>query len=133
MAEAAAHCQDVPGLPSKNLTLTDSAGRYFLLVVPAQKRVDLKKFAHIVGAKKITFAKPEILKAKLGLEPGAVSPFGLLNDDKQETEVYIDTAIYNAGSSHFHPNVNTASLVLTREMFHKFLDSLPHEVKVVEL
>jgi len=132
--EAEKSCSNIPGLACKNLLLRDKKGRrYFLVVLPATKRSDLKKFAEIVGENKVTFASPEDLMEKLRLEPGAVSPFGLLNDKKNEVEVYIDGEVYNADIVSFHPNRNTASLELSGEMFHKFLQSIENLNKVIDL
>ena len=74
---------------------------------------------------------PEGLKDKLGLEAGSVSPFGLLNDTAEEVEVFIDKEIYNADIVNFHPNRNTASIELPNEMFHKFLETLGHEIQII--
>ena len=132
--EAEKYCGNVPGLACKNLLLRDKKGkRYFLAVLPAAKRTDLKKFANIVGEGKVSFASPEALMEKLGLEPGAVSPFGLLNDKKHEVEVYVDSEVYNSEIVSFHPNRNTASLELSGKMFHKFLQSIDNPNNVIEL
>ena len=103
------------------------------MVVPASKRADLKKLAEIFDEKKLSFASGEVLMEKLGLEPGSVSPFGLLNDEEQEVEVFIDKDLYEADIVNFHPNINTASVEIQREMFHKYLDGLPHKINVIEV
>lgn len=132
--EAEKYRGNIPGLASKNLLLRDQNNkRYFLMVLPAKKRLDLKKLCNIVGINKITFATREALQEKLGLETGAVSPFGLLNDKNNEVELYIDKEIYDADIVSFHPNVNTASVELSRDMFHKFLEAIKHKVNVVVL
>ena len=77
--EAEKHCVNVPGLAGKNLFLrSEKSARYFLVVLPAAKRADLKKVAEMVGERRISFANADILREKLGLEPGSVSPFGLI-------------------------------------------------------
>lgn len=125
---------EIPGLACKNLFLKDQKGkRFFLFVLPASKRAELKKVCEIVGEKKVSFANPGNLKEKLGVEPGAVSPFGLLNDKDGEVEVFIDLEVYEANIVSFHPNHNTASVELTSKMFHKFLQSLDHKVNIVQL
>jgi Ala-tRNA(Pro) deacylase len=132
--EAEKHCGDIPGIACKNLLLRNKKGkRYFLVVLPAKKQTDLKKFANIVGENKISFASSELLKEKLGLEPGAVSPFGLINDTNKSVEVYIDSDIYNAETVSFHPNVNTATLELSKDMFRKFLRAIEHKITVIDL
>lgn len=131
--EAEKYCGDIPGLACKNLLLKDKKGRrYFLIVLAAAKKADLKRIGEIVGENKVSFASPEALKEKLGLKPGAVSPFGLLNDKNHEVEVYIDEEVYNAHIVSFHPNRNTASLELTGKMFRKFLQTLENIIHVIK-
>lgn len=131
--DAAVHCKNIPGLACKNLFLKGRNSRYFLVIVPATKRIDLKKFAKIVGEAKVSFASAETLKEKLHLEPGSVSPLGLLNDTEKSVEVYIDKALAEAEIVGFHPNRNTATLELSKEMFHKFLGLLEQKVHIIEL
>ena len=132
--EAERCCGNIPGLACKNLFLRDSRGkRFFLAVLPAKKRADLKKLGRILGVDKITFADSESLRDKLGLEAGSVSPFGLINDTIGEVELCLDKDVYIAETVIFHPNVNTASLELSRRMFRKFLQIIDHEVTIVEL
>ena len=123
----------VPGLPCKNLLVRDQKKkRYFLVILPASGRTDLKKLGEIAG-EKLSFASPGSLMEKLGVEPGAVSPFGLINDGKDEVEVYIARPVYDADVVHFHPNRNTASLELTGEMFRRFLKNVNNKIHVIDL
>jgi Ala-tRNA(Pro) deacylase len=132
--EAEKHCSHIPGLAVKNLFLRDKKGKkFFLLITTAEKRVDLKKLGEIIGINKVSFASPDNLKDKLGLEPGAVSPFGLLNDKNNEVGLYIDNEVMQANIVSFHPNVNTASIELSKEMFKKFTNSIDHEVNIVKI
>ena len=132
--EAEKHCLNVPGIAGKNLLLKNKKGqKYFLVILPAKKRADLKKIAKLVNEKKISFANPENLQEKLGLEPGSVSPFGLLNNTDHDVEVYIDKEIYNADIVNFHPNKNTASLELTGIMFRKFWETIENKYEVIDL
>ena len=112
--EAEIHCAHIPGLACKNLFLKGKSGRYFLLILPANKRTDLKKFAQTVGETKVSFASPEAMKEKLHLEPGSVSPFGLINDTEKSVEVHIDKEVHDAAIVGFHPNRNTATLELSK-------------------
>ena len=133
-AEADEHCGDIPGLACKNLLLRNQKkSRYFLILLPADKRTDLKKLTGLLGESKISFASPDDLQVKLGLTPGEVSPFGLLNDTDQAVELYVDAEVHGADIVSFHPNRNTATLELTQEMFHKFLGAIPHETRIIEL
>lgn len=131
--EADKHCGDIPGLACKNLLLKNKkGGRYFLIVLPATKRADFNKIGEMVCENKVGFASAEALKEKLGLEVGAVSPFGLLNDKDHEVEVFIDEDVYNADIVSFHPNRNTATLELTGAMFRKFLKTVENKIEVIK-
>lgn len=132
--DAAKYFVNVPGVACKNLFLCDKKEqRFFLLVIPINKKADLKKFAKLVGVNKITFANHELLKEKLGLDPGSVSPTGILFDQKNEVDFYIDRELYEAERVNFHPNINTASLELSQEMFHKFLKAAEHRYIIIDL
>lgn len=132
--EAQEHCSHVEGVASKNLFLRDDKKRrYFLVIVGAEKRVDLKALGEIFGLKRLSFASDNDLKEKLDLEPGAVSVFGLLNDPDNDVELYIDQDFYEQPLVNFHPNRNTASVELKKEMFHKALKAMGHEVNVIEI
>jgi Ala-tRNA(Pro) deacylase len=132
--EAKEHCSHVPGVASKNLFLRDEKKqRYFLVILDASKRADLKKLGEIFAAKRLSFANEVELKEKLGLEPGSVSLFGILNDKKKEVELYIDSDFYDESVVNFHPNRNTASVELSREMLKKVLDCLEHKSNIVEI
>ena len=136
--EADIHCKHIPGMPGKNLFLKskDKKGRtqdHFLVIMPAVKRLNLKALQSQLEVKKLTFSKPEELKEILGLTPGSVSPFGLINDTEKKVKVIIDKELWETEIVTFHPNVNTASLELSKEEFHRFIESLGHNVQVIEL
>lgn len=124
----------VPGTPGKNLFLIDrKSGRLFLVIIPINKKAELKFLAHHFGVAKLSFGSPELLLQKMWLRPWSVSPFGLINNSEKDIEVYIDTEIYTAELVNFHPNNNTASLSLISEMFHKYLELLPHTIHMLSL
>lgn len=129
--EAAEHCKDIPGIASKNLFLTNKRStRFFLITIPAYKRANLQQFAALVGETHLHFAPPNLLQEKLGVNPGSVSPFGIINNDLKDVEVYIDSDVYDAPILGFHPNVNTATLEITNQMFKKFLEVTGYQVRV---
>ena len=130
VAEAAAHWQGIEAMHARNLFLRNQKGsRHFLVVLESQRRGDLAAIGEIFGEKKLGFASPERLLAHLGLTPGAVSPFGLINDPGHAVEVAIDAALREAAHVAFHPNVNTATLVLTSAGFHRYLAAVGHPVR----
>jgi Ala-tRNA(Pro) deacylase len=118
--EAQIHCGHIPGLHCKNLFLTDpKKKKFYLLTLPAQKKMKINEIRQNIGAKKLSFAKPDQLKIYLGLDPGAVSPFGLVNDKENITTYFVDKQVWDADHVCFHPNVNTATLELVKEAFQK--------------
>lgn len=121
VAEAARERGQIPGLFCKNLFLKDEAGRYYLVVLPAAKRLEMKWFKQIIKAADVRFGTDEELHTVLGLTRGAVSPFGLIHDRGGKAHLYIDREVWDADTVSFHPNVNDKTLELSREMFHKFL------------
>lgn len=130
--EVEEHLGELPSLACKNLFLRDQKKkRFILLILPSTKSVDLKEFGKSVGDK-LSFGNAELLKEKLNLEGGAVSPFGLINDTANEVEVFIDKEVYEADLVRFHPNRNTASIEITREMFHRYLSTLYNEIKTID-
>ena len=97
--------------------------RFYLVVISANKRIDLKALGSKLN-NKIKFANAEDLKKILDLEPGSVSPFGLINDKEHIVKVIIDRDIWDAELVNFHPNINTETVELTKEGFRKYIKSL---------
>ena len=83
--------------------------------------MDLKALTSRLGEDRLSFASPERMMRYLGLEPGAVSPFGLINDRENAVVVVIDQDLKEASHVNFHPNVNTATVGITFADFEKFL------------
>ena len=80
---------------------------------------------------KVKFANEEDLKNILNLTAGAVSPFGLINDEKKIVKIIIDKEVWNSDFVSFHPNINTETFELTKEDFHKYIKSLKNELKII--
>lgn len=121
--EAAGYDADPTAAKTKNLFLRNKKGdRFYLVVVGANKRLDLKKLAESLAEGKFSFATPERLKEYLGLTPGSVSPFGLINDQEKTVRVVVDKELLEKETIGFHPNINTATLVTKTKDFEKFLE-----------
>ncbi|MEG1710701.1 MAG: YbaK/EbsC family protein [Clostridia bacterium] len=116
----------------KNLFVKDTkSGFYYLIVLRSDKRADLRSLCSYVGAKRFVFASDEQLKEKLNVAYGMVSPFGLLNDKEGKTRLMIDEDLLNSERVKFHPNNNTATIVLNVIDFIRYIDSLnKHIIKV---
>ena len=130
VAEAEQYWERIDAVHAKNLFLRNATGnRHILLVLAHDRRADLTALGLAYGEAKLGFASPERLQKYLGLTPGSVSPFGLINDPDKHVLVAIDHALKDAERVAFHPNVNTATLVLSGADFRKFLAATGHDVR----
>ncbi len=121
--QAEQHWKDISGSHCKNLFLRNKKGnRHYLVIIESSKKPDLKVLTRTLGEDRLSFASPERLMRYLGLETGAVSPFGLVNDREKEVQVVIDQDLRKANRVNFHPNVNTATVGIDFEDFERFLD-----------
>jgi Ala-tRNA(Pro) deacylase len=122
----AAHC--------KNLFLRNKKGtRHYLVVAPHTTPVDLRTLAARVGDDRLSFGSADRLARCLGLTPGAVSPFGLLNDTAHHVRVIVDASLRQAPRIGVHPNVNTATIVVSEQDFERFLDWTGNPVQFLAL
>jgi Ala-tRNA(Pro) deacylase len=120
---------DIPGAHSKNLFLRNKKKTaYYLVTVLADKRVNLNQLTKELGEDKLSFASPEDLKKYLGLTPGSVSVFGLINNEEKNITVIVDQDFFGSEEIGFHPNDNTATLVIKTEDLKKFLDFCGNQI-----
>ena len=120
--EAEERWKGLPGAHCKNLFLRNQRGnRHYLVVAEASRRIDLRELARKIGEDRLSFGSPERLKKCLGVEPGAVSPFGLIHDEGRRVFVLIEKSLRDSKDVIFHPNVNTASLSLAFADLERFL------------
>lgn len=124
----------LPGAHTKNLFLRDGKGRrHFLVVVDWEKQVDLKQLAQVLQVNKLGMASPQRLQKYLGVEPGAVTLLGVVNDAEKGVEVLFDEEIWAAEALQCHPLVNTATLAIGREDVERFLQASGHGYRVVDV
>jgi len=124
----------IPGVQCKNLFLRNKKGdRHYLVVLEISKRADLKEIVKLVGDDRLSFGSPERLMAELGLTPGSVSPFGLINDADGSVRVLIDQELKGSERLIFHPNINTASVVVSWTDLERFLKTRPNSVRTIAL
>src|SRR3989339_238772 len=132
--EAERLCPKMPGTATKNLLLRDRKGtRNFLVVVSYDTAADLRGLKDLLEVDKLSFASPERLKSLLGVEPGAVTLLGIVNDSEGKVEVILDEAIWNAQALQCHPLVNTATLGIPNEGIVRFLEATHHTPRILRV
>ncbi len=124
---------DLPGAHSKNLFLKDKKGGYWLVVTLEDREIDLKILRRQIGAAQLSFARPERLKEILGIDPGSVTPFALINDTENQVRVVLDAEMMACETLNYHPLTNTASTTISPEELLTFIRSCGHQPSVVEL
>lgn len=128
--EAEQHWKNITGAHCKNLFLRNKKGKnHYLVIANSEKRVNLKALTSRLGEDRLSFASPERMLRYLGLEPGAVSPFGLINDRENAVVVVIDRDLKEASHVNFHPNVNTATVGITFTDFERFLSHCGNSIR----
>ncbi|MGA2792301.1 MAG: prolyl-tRNA synthetase associated domain-containing protein [Roseiarcus sp.] len=134
VAESAALRGDIPGGHAKNLFVKDKKGRLFLLVLGENTPIELRRAHEKIGAQgRVSFASAELLEEVWGVRPGAVTPFGAINDRGALVTVLLDAAMMAAERLNFHPLVNTRTTTLASSDLVKFLRATGHEPDVVPL
>lgn len=109
------------GIGGKNLFLKDARGKFFLYILPQDKRADLKILANKINSKRLSFANEVELKTYLGLIPGSVTPLGVINDKESIVTLVLDKELKNKILL-VHPNRNTATIAIRYEDLIKFIN-----------
>lgn len=113
----------LPGTHCKCLFLRDKKGRLWLVATPEDRAVDLKALAAKIGAGRLSFGSPERLMAHLGVVPGSVTPFAIINDAGGAVTVILDRALLAADVVNFHPLVNTATTSIRPADLVRFIEA----------
>lgn len=110
------------GTVCKNLFVRDQKGKkHYLIILQKDKTADLTKLGVLIESGKLSFASPERLDKYLGLEKGAVSPFGIINDAEHQVVVVLDRDLKGIEDLGFHPNDNTETLFITYDALLKLI------------
>lgn len=132
--EADAYIEGKEGVRTKTLLLCNRKKTgFFLIVMDDIKRLDMKSLGMLIGEKGMQFASEEKLMEKMAIRPGAVSIFGLLNNQAKDIRVYIDKDILSEQTMTFHPNDNTKTLFLLTEDVCRFINETGYDYTVVNL
>ena len=121
VADAEMHWDKLAGMAVKNLFIKDAGKQYWLVVLPAERSIDPKLLAPIIGSRRISFGSAEDLAAILGVAPGAVTPLAAINDRANQVRIVLHAAMLDAPAVLVHPLVNTATLILPPQDLLRFL------------
>lgn len=124
---------ELPGVHCKTLFLKDRKGALWLVVAEETRRLDLNALARLVGSARLSFARPERVREHLGVEPGAVTPFALINDPGAVVNVVLDARVMAADTANFHPLVNDRTTTIGTGGLRRFVAACGHAPRIVDL
>jgi len=124
----------IPGAHSKNLFVKDKKGRFFLISAKDETPIDLKRTHEAIGASgRLSFGSAEQLRAMLGVEPGSVTAFAVVNDTEGKVTMVLDANLMEHERVNFHPLVNSMTTGVSRDDLVKFLRSTGHDPLILKL
>jgi Ala-tRNA(Pro) deacylase len=133
VAESTGLERDLPGGHTKNLFLKDAKDRLFLIIAQSQTAIDLKTLHKTLGCARLSFGKPELLMEVLGVPPGSVTAFSLINDQTNRVSVIVDQQLMVHDSINCHPLENTATTNIARDDLLRFIRAGGHDPRVMAL
>ncbi|WP_232367091.1 prolyl-tRNA synthetase associated domain-containing protein [Desulfocicer vacuolatum] len=131
--EADQHHEGIEGVHSKNLFFKDKKKNLFLVVTLSDKPVKIKELAKKIGAKSPSFGKPDLLMEVLGVIPGAVTPFAVINIQDQPVKIILDQDLMENDLLNFHPLVNTATTTITPADLMKFMEHCNQSPEIIKI
>ena len=125
---------DIPGGHTKNLFLKDKKDNFFLVTVGEEAEVDLKQIHHLIGASsRVSFGKPGALMEYLGVIPGAVTAFGLINDERGLVNFVLDSNLMEHATINAHPLTNEATTSIAAADLLRFARATGHEPAILKV
>ncbi|MBJ8325477.1 prolyl-tRNA synthetase associated domain-containing protein [Streptococcus pacificus] len=132
--QADSFIEGIEGVRTKTLFLTNKKKTaFYLVVMDDQKRLNLDHFKEIIQEKRIKLASEQLIDEKTSLEPGVVSPFGLLFNKEHDIRVYFDREIMSEKIMSFHPTINTKTLFIATKDLLTFIEHLGNPVEIIDL
>jgi Ala-tRNA(Pro) deacylase len=124
---------DLPGLHCKNLFLKDKKGVLWLVVAREDAPIDMKELKNRIGSHHLSFGKADLLMEILGVSPGSVTPFALINDKNQQVRVILDREMMDHSIVNYHPLSNEMTTAISPEGLRCFIRACGHAFLEVEL
>jgi Ala-tRNA(Pro) deacylase len=127
----------MPGAHCKSLFLRDKKGVLWLVVCLEDRRIDMKALSGLLGSARLSFGRPELLAERLGIEPGSVTPFAVINDVAENGDdavrVILDAEMMQTEPVNYHPLINTATVAMTPAGLVQFLEACDHAPATTDL
>ena len=132
--DAKTHWKDYNSGRCKNIFFRNHKGnRHYLVILEHLRQLNIRDLELRLKQGKLTFASDQRLKKYLGVEPGSVSPFGIINDNDKHVHLFIDKKLQEEERLAFHPNINTATLVISKHNFLNFLENSGNSYEFISL
>jgi Ala-tRNA(Pro) deacylase len=122
----------LPGGHTKNLFLKDAKGQLWLISALGETTIDLKRLHTVIGSGRLSFGPEAMMVETLGVTPGSVTAFGLINDTEKRLRFVLDKALAQSDPVNFHPMANNATTAVSQSDFRKFLTALGVEPMIVD-
>lgn len=131
--EAGRHLKaSMPGGHSKNLFMKDKDGSLVLISAWAESQLRLNQLHKLIGTRRLSFGSAELMRDCLGVAPGSVTAFGLMNDTQNRVKFVVDAALMRFDQVNFHPLVNTATTSISQADLHRFVAATGHSLMEVD-
>lgn len=124
---------EILGGHTKNLFLKDKKDQVYLVVAEEDAEIDMKGLHRRLDSARLSFGGPELLAELLGVVPGSVTPFGVINDTAGRVTVILDRVLLRHPTLNFHPLENTATTSIAREDLIRFLRATGHEPRILDI
>jgi Ala-tRNA(Pro) deacylase len=122
----------MPGAHTKNLFLKDGEGQLVLIAAEAHGSLKLNQLHKLIGTKRLSFGPAELMTEVLGVVPGSVTAFALMNDREGRVRFLVDAVLAAAETVNFHPLVNTGTTAISQADFRRFVEATGHGFEVVD-
>lgn len=130
--QAKAVTNHLPGGHCKNLFLADNNNQLWLITAIDNTKIDLKVLSKTINAPQLKFASSDLLKKYLGVEPGSVTPLGLINDLSQDIKVILDLHLFDYEIINLHPLENNETIALNPKNLKKFIDACSNDLFIYD-
>lgn len=122
----------IAGGHTKNLFLKDKSGQLFLVCAIGETQIKINRLHAVLGCKRLSFGKEELLYEHLGVRPGSVTLFSIINDPTQEVTLVLDAALLKHNRVNFHPLKNTATTGISADDMLRFITALGREPIIID-